>query len=400
MDVLNIETKQVAHLTPIDGLPSMSSIKVVYDSFSRSYFILQRKGLYQIEEKMLEVTSQVPPIRFSNLEISGRRSIAYPSSGIKLQSDENTLRITFSVIDFSDNPIRYAYRLNGNNSSNWIDAGNETSLLFSQLKSGQYSLEVKAYRVNNLSNPSYAKFSFSIQTPFYKTIWFILFVIAFINFLLYLFYRYRLKQMAKLNAIKTSISRDLHDDIGSVLSSISMYSDIAETRRLKQESHDDVLQKINAASKELVARMNDIVWSLNPLNDNMVQLAKRMENFAYQLLIPQGIQFQLNLQQSTEGKVLNASQLKNIFLIFKESMNNALKYAQCSAILVQISKVGNMVQVEITDNGIGFDTEQPFNGMGGNGLQNMKARAEDLGGTLVIIAERNHGTKILLCFPF
>ncbi len=206
--------------------------------------------------------------------------------------------------------------------------------------------------------------------------------------------RYRLisktQRLAEMERIRNTISRDLHDDIGSTLSSINIMSQTALNQHYEdQKIH---LGKINEHSAKMMEKMSDIVWSINPLNDSLEQLSLKMLEFAAEILEPKNISFKFN-QNVPLDLILDAEKRKHIFLIFKEAINNTAKYSGGSEVAVSISSKNGKLNITIKDNGIGFDPEEVCHG---NGLANMKSRARNIQGNLEYLSTLGKGTSIIL----
>ena len=220
----------------------------------------------------------------------------------------------------------------------------------------------------------------------------------------YSFYRYRRRrklqnQQEMLNE-RLRISRELHDDIGSTLGSISIYSEVAKNRSEKNENADEAISKIGVASRELIEKMSDIVWSINPNNESFEQLQNRMQAFAALMLTPRDIQNDFIVDEQVKSIQLTTEERKNIFLIFKEAIHNLVKYAACGKVEIKLSAPDNQFEMIIRDDGKGFDAlsfgegrSQVYNG---NGLKNMKVRADDIRAALNIQSQINTGTTIQL----
>jgi signal transduction histidine kinase len=208
-------------------------------------------------------------------------------------------------------------------------------------------------------------------------------------------------QQALLNE-RLRISRELHDDMGSTLSSISVYSEVAKNRAAKNENETEVLQKIGTASRELIEKMSDIVWSLNPNNENFEQLKNRMMAFAAMMLTPKGMLFEFDIDDEVKSTAIAPEQRKNIFLIYKEAINNIVKYSEAKEVRVSIKVKEKKLSLVILDNGVGFDSLSFGEGRGevynGNGLKNMKARAAEIKALFNVTSRINEGVKIELTF--
>lgn len=225
----------------------------------------------------------------------------------------------------------------------------------------------------------------------------------------YVFIRFKkhskIKAEQKLLKERLAISQDLHDNIGSTLSSIAVYSEVAKIQGEKNNRQDihELLDKISSTSNEMVTEMNDIVWAINPRNDSMEKIIQRMESFAKPLSAARNIEFELHYDDTVLSLPLQMDKRKNFYLIFKEAVNNAIKYSGARKIVSKISVRDNTLILQVTDDGTGFNAENEMradkNSLSGNGLHNMNKRAQELDGSLDIQSAVNSGTTIDLKFP-
>ncbi len=201
------------------------------------------------------------------------------------------------------------------------------------------------------------------------------------------------------------ISQDLHDSIGSTLSSIAVYSQVAKIHGEKNEHENlnELLEKISGTSNEMVGEMNDIVWAINPRNDSLEKIILRMESFAKPLAAARNILFQLTHDDEIITLQLDMEQRKNFYLIFKEAVNNAIKYSGATALQAHVSVTKDQLILQVTDNGVGFNPEiemaNQSTSLSGNGLRNMHNRAALLQGTITITTAPSKGTVITLQMP-
>ena len=217
----------------------------------------------------------------------------------------------------------------------------------------------------------------------------LLFVIAFIA------YRYYALQRLRLANIRSKISQDLHDEVGATLSGIAMYSYITKTQleNKDEQSVNQSLDIIKDNAGEMVAKLNDIVWAVNPIQDNLHALLERLKEFALQIATAKDIKLEFILPQELQLLKLSMEQRKNIYLICKEAINNAVKYSNASLLQVKIEAANKHIYITIADNGNGFT---PSSVSKGNGLLNMASRAKEINATLTIDGQTCSGTKISL----
>lgn len=193
--------------------------------------------------------------------------------------------------------------------------------------------------------------------------------------------------------IRTKIARDLHDDIGSALSGINIISKIALDKKTGQDDTRQLLSRIQENSALTMESMADIVWAINPENDTIEKVISRMKEFAADLLEPLDIRYTFEETGKVQEMKLDLNQRKDIYLLFKEAVNNAAKYSGCTAVKTAISLENGMVTMEITDNGAGFDRAGSRQG---NGLVNMEERAKEMGGQFEIDSTPGKGTIVRL----
>jgi two-component system, NarL family, sensor histidine kinase UhpB len=216
-----------------------------------------------------------------------------------------------------------------------------------------------------------------------------------IGFLLINRYRVmnRAKRLLEIEKVRNNIARDLHDDIGSTLSSINILSQVALTE--KNGDTQNYLQRIGNQSARMMEDMGDMVWSINPRNDSMHQVVTHMREFTTEILESKNIEYHF-VEDIKEGVTLTAEQRKNLFLIFKETINNAAKYSGAKKIDIRLQLHDNRLVLGIKDNGQGFDEQTTKTG---NGLRNMRERAKEINGTISLKSGVKEGTEVELRLP-
>ena len=196
----------------------------------------------------------------------------------------------------------------------------------------------------------------------------------------------------QLQNIRNSIADDLHDDIGSTLSSINIMSELAKE---KSPEALTLLASIGESTITLQENMSDIVWAIKATNDRFENVTQRMNQFATEILDAKNIELDFKTDESLSTSRLNMEQRKNFYLFFKEVINNAAKYAGAGKVSVCITLKDHRVEMNIHDNGKGFDTTKIFNG---NGMYALKKRAIQLSADYTMLSRVNEGTSVRLAF--
>ena len=201
------------------------------------------------------------------------------------------------------------------------------------------------------------------------------------------------RQLIELEKMRNHIARDLHDDMGSALSSIHIISRVAFTGAEPTPKMTDRLKKIHEHSGQILENMSDIVWTINPANDTLEKVIFKMREFAADILDPLNIEYLFQQEGDFHGTKLALQTRRDLYLIFKEAVNNAAKYSGCSKVVITVIAADRQVEVKISDDGAGFNKEEiKF----GNGLKNMEERAGRIGGNLSITSAPGKGTIVAL----
>lgn len=203
----------------------------------------------------------------------------------------------------------------------------------------------------------------------------------------------RIKRIVQLEKMRNDIASDLHDDIGSTLSSIKIFSDLAIKQSEQGKDIKATLLHISSLTNKIANNIREIVWSINPSNDTLEVLVDHLRKIATEIIGISEIQliFDIKLEKK-EIKIL-PNKRRNIIMIFKEAINNARKYSDTDIINIQLSQKGSLLHLVVKDFGKGFDLEQIERG---NGLSNMEKRAIEIGGKVTILSVIEKGTEITL----
>ncbi|MCD8540232.1 MAG: histidine kinase [Leadbetterella sp.] len=278
--------------------------------------------------------------------------------------------------------------------------GNNPTINFFNLPGGEYTatfIDLKTQRKT--------KTQFTIESEFWQRWWFPLFVLLVFTLVIaivfYYIYKIRLRQQLQTQLIRDNIARDLHDDIGSYLSSISILSQSVDTLIANNPDKAKLsISKIGDTARQIMDTMGDIVWSINSNHDSMPMIIQRMRDLASELLSEQGIATDFVIDEAIQKLSLTLDKRRDFYLIYKEAITNIQKYAEASQVEITVRKEADHVVLTVQDDGTGFNVSDPNlrKSNGGNGLINMSVRAQRLGGTLNIESKKGEGTALIFRF--
>jgi len=221
--------------------------------------------------------------------------------------------------------------------------------------------------------------------------------------------RAREERLKELRRVRSSIATNLHDDIGSSLTQISILGEVAQQQiGITNTPATENLTRIASVSNELIEAMSDIVWAINPEKDQLNNLTQRMRRFAHDVFTTRRIGFRFEAPGPEHDFQLGANMRREVFLIFKESINNMARHSGCSEAQIEFLIEDDWLILRVGDNGRGFDPSQldrreegdPLRERGGNGLVSMRWRAEALGGEYSVSSQPGEGTTVILRVPF
>src|SRR3989442_6840185 len=204
--------------------------------------------------------------------------------------------------------------------------------------------------------------------------------------------RYRLARLLEIERIRSRIATDLHDDVGATLSQIAVLSEVA--RRKTETDPNEVsgrLDRIAGAAREMVDSMSDLVWSIDPHRDHLSDLTNRMRRFAVEYAGAADIELHFAAPPPEQDAVVGADLRRQVLLIFKEAVNNALRHSHCTEITIDFRIEKDWLALTVIDNGDGFD---PAANAMGHGLSSMGRRARAMGGSWEIASQQGQGTRI------
>jgi len=385
--------------------PRIKQLKIDDDNIDREtncvikdggiFYVGTNEGILKWKPGNIRKDTVAPPVYFTQINIQRQKKFAvapYTADGgkITLPYDQHFISFEFAGVSLK-NPdlVRYHYQLSGQDNE-WGPLTGHNDVAYN-LKPGSYTFKVEAESGDGIWSRRPAVFHFIIRPPFWQTWWFIILIAAAIFFSAYGAYRYKLSKILALELLRNKISSDLHDDIGSTLSSISILSDIAV--REKEQKSKKILGEISERSHQLMEKMDDIVWSISSKNDSVGNLFIRIQQFASSVLEAKDIDYEVLVPEKVKDMKLDMQKRQHIYLVLKEAINNLMKYSGCSHVSIHAEHTGGWLKITVTDNGRGFDKEKIRLG---NGLNNMQKRTDLMRGKLEIKTMPGSGTSIML----
>jgi signal transduction histidine kinase len=317
-------------------------------------------------------------------------SIYLPSNHIQFNYDQNNLSFEAAAPSFIDEKqIMFSYLLEGSNNNRWSTPSTQASFNFINLPPGNYKLNVKAIFPVREYDSQQLVYQFSIQPPWWQTLWFKLataMAIVLAALLIIRSYVHRklerqrlaLEKQKAIEKERTRIASDMHDDLGAGLSTIRFLGEKINRSFTNGTNRTDI-EKIVANSNELVQKMNEIIWAMNEKNDSLEDLLFYTRSYAVEYCEENNLDYQIALPELLPSIFVSGEVRRNIFLTVKESLHNVVKHAAATKVEIEFN-VNDSLAVRIKDDGRGFKSMPNY--QGGNGLLNMKKRIEQLGGSM------------------
>ena len=374
-----------------------------YKGIGGELFFGGTNGFNAFNPSDLKNNSHVPPVVITDFKVLNQPVVVGAEGSsltktisltkeISLPYSQNVFSFEFSALDYSaPNKNMYAYIMEGFD-KDWIYSGNRRFITYTNLDPGKYVFKVIGSNNDGVWNKTGTQLAIIISPPFWRTWWFILSAVIIVGGMIYLIIYYKVKNLIGIERLRAKLAADLHDNIGSSLTEISILSEVVSH---KINSADDNTKKslkmISDNSRNLIDSMSDIVWLVNPKRDSLYDLILRLRDTYSELSSYTNISFRSENIKELEKISLSMEHRQHLYLIFKEAINNSINHSKCSQIVLDASVKGKRLEMTLKDDGIGFDST--FKSLG-NGLNNMKERAKAIGGVLFILSEQGKGTMV------
>jgi ligand-binding sensor domain-containing protein/two-component sensor histidine kinase len=357
-----------------DGLPvKFPTSSFYYDTLDKRLYAGGKGAFFSFDPDSMSTSLPPQETIITALQVNGQPFMFQPGKPIKFSHQQDDITIHYAAIDLNGGPqTEYAYKLVGEDTG-WILADHQRQINFSHLAPGSYKFVVRSQNDQGICCSKEASISFYISPPFTQTIGFYTLIILAIASLFYSLYRFRLRQLLRTEEIRNEISKNLHDEVGSTLTNISLGSLLAQKQLEHTGMVNPLLERIYQDSQTVSQTMREIVWSINPKIDTLGEALPRMLQYAAELLEAKNIELNAEIDPQIEQLKLSMRQRRDLYLVFKEAVNNLARHSGALRAQIRFELKGHILLMTIQDNGRGFSKSSPFLG---NGLNNMKERAD------------------------
>jgi ligand-binding sensor domain-containing protein len=395
---INLTTNDIQNYFEQDGISNNEfNYTSSYKSKDGQYYFGGMNGITKFSYDNLSKKRVLPALNFTQLEVFNQQKdtlihkTKLDGNPVVLSPYDINLKVDWSVPDYFNQENYNYYTIMEGFENKWFYQGNANSIRYNKLPAGKYTLKIKGVDINGNESKAGIEIPITVNQIFYKTWWFITLCIIGISGIVYAFFQYRLNQALALERLRIKISSDLHDDVGSMLTGLAM-----QTEMLEMQSNNQIdkrkLRKITNLSRNTISHMRDFVWSIDSRRDKLEDLIERMNELAEDLLLPAGISYNIKTSGLNLQKKINLNCRRNLFLIYKEALNNTIKHSNAKSVMVEFTVDHGRCNFNIKDDGV-IDQIKYKSGLG---LANMKLRTESINAKLEFDLKEGFGINILL----
>ncbi|MEI6076444.1 MAG: two-component regulator propeller domain-containing protein [Verrucomicrobiota bacterium] len=413
------ETVHALNLGVSEGMPAEECVGNFGGAMKTRNGILcfaTAKGIVTIDPHAQGQASALPAILMEEVLLDkqplSNQSPTGSNPAVTIPAGRHALEFHYTGIGFeAPEKIQFRYRLEGFDPS-WTDAGDIRVARYNYIPPGTYRFHVQAGNLNGQWNEPGAGMSFVVSAFFWQKPWFLVLLTSLLIGLLALGirdlerrrYRARLKRMEQERAMENErvrIARDLHDELGSSLTYISMsITDIGQSPEVSAEKLKARVEKISGFAVRTARALDEIVWAVNPRNDSLRSLVEYLTQFTRELFENTQVHCRFQIAEDLPEVPLPPEMRHNLFLVVKEALTNSLKHSRATEISLSATTRGSQMEICLQDNGAGFDAVVIESRGERNGLENMRQRIAALGGQFAIQTRPGQGTTIQLTVDF
>ena len=412
----------------------LSSMQPVYENSPRAWrgndgqlWFATRKGVLTVQPDKIRDNPIPPSVLVKEVRMDDRLFALYesrfplrapgesklmdlraPGGPLQLPPQHSKIEFAFTALSFnSPENVQFRYRLKGFDTE-WIEGGTQRSAKYPRLPANRYEFEVTACNEAGVWSQTGFRLPFTVQPFYWQTWWFRFGVLAaftagVIGLVRYVSFRRlrreldHLERQAELHKERTRIARDMHDEVGSKLSRLSLLSEMASHKAELSLAARGEVAEISETARDTIRSIEEIVWAVNPKNDTVPHLLHYLCRFAEDFFEGSEVQCAFDLPDKIPEVELPTELRHHVFLAAKEALNNVFKHARARQVWVRLKLTAAGFDIEIEDDGQGFAGNEPAQHVGtGNGLENMRERMRLGGGRFEIRTQPGKGTRVTL----
>jgi hypothetical protein len=308
---------------------------------------------------------------------------------MRIAAGRHHFEFKFSALSFTaPDKVKFRWRLKGLE-ADWVDGGDRHAVSYDFLPPGDYQFEVRACNNDGVWNETGVASRLTVLPYFWQTWWFKIAIFLLLTAVLLTIYFIRIARWRTLENLRLRIARDLHDEVGANLGSISLLAQMMEHMPTRTDA-----TQVRGLAMQTMDTLRDIVWFIDPTHDRLSDLVVRMHETARTMLPT--VEFNFDQTGDFDSTDLSLAFRRNVLPLFKETLHNLLKHSHATQVEISVRRSDKEFQFRVHDNGTGFDPRQK---KWGNGLKNMKRRAAEIGGRFELDSHNGGGTTVILTAP-
>jgi len=383
-----------------DGLQDNTFEEACGDTLNNNIYTGGDNGFVKINPAGITAENHVPELYFTRLLVERANDTRLDTGNLNaskfiIPNDALQSNIYFTGLHYTNaGRVYYEYKIK-QIKDEWLKLNTQNFITLVGMQPGTYTLQVKAANEDGVWSPV-KELQLVFLPKWYQTWLFKLAIIAVVAGLLYALYRYRIEQILRVDRLRRKLSSDLHDDIGSTLNSVNLFTKMA----MMQQNQGEYLPRIKEGVQNAITSVRDIIWIMDKEPETIESIFSRINAFSQPVSAVAGSALQTNIDPAIISYKLHGQEKQNVYLVIKEAINNCIKYAGCKKITLQAKKINKQIVVSIADDGKGIDKEDGAvkitTGGSGNGLKNMQLRCGEIKWKFTLDSAPGKGTCITI----
>jgi signal transduction histidine kinase len=388
---INPATRHIRKITSVDGLVSDKTYFLSLQP-SGNLYIGYPAAFNSIDTRKFELDTFTPELKIMDIRIMDQHVLWKKNEQITINPFQNYFSIQYALLNYHKSGLNsYRYILEGFDQQ-WHEAGTNNIATYTNLPAGNYKFKLQAANNDNIWTKESELAKIQVLAPFYRQLWFRMSCFMVAVGLIYFYYYLQKKEQSRVKSLRTQIARDLHDEVGSSLSSIRFLSQLVQNQSSNESFRvEPIMQKISQTAGNISDAMAGIIWTLQDEQPQFSHIVQRLESFGKRVVEAQGSELEIQVDPTINDLKLSFDHLKHIYLIAKEAINNSVKYGGRCKIRMSVLNENQRLHLTLSDNGVGCDLDKIKSG---NGLKNIRARSQELKATCEIRSEKNQGMSI------